>query len=568
MRTIARLLLTSAVLVPMFAIAQTKDPKEDGGNPLMVTTIVTTGDRQLILRDAFRISSQPEIFDTNITKTNVKYDIRSVFGKTQYEVKPIQAANLRIIEPLTKLYRVYVKGGVGMYTSPFGELYINSLRSRTGGFGLSLNHYSSAGGVKDVISNGAFSHNKAQLWGKTFIGKHGLSGNVKYNRDVNHLYGYNPARAMGGTEFLINEDSIRQQYQYIGGTVKFESYYDNLKKLNHSEELGFYNFSNNDKSSEQNIKGGLSFSKQLNKEMVGLKIGLDNNTFSYGDSVKTKYTNTIFSLSPQISTNTEKYKIKLGLAIFGQFDSSSKFYFFPDAEFSYYLVDNVLMPYAGLGGGVYRNSYQSTASVNPFLVNDVRLQNTIEKFKLYVGIRGNFSSSASFNVMVSQSKLDYMQLFVNDTNGLQNRFLATYDDASLTTISGEVSFHQSQKFQLMVKGEYFIYKMANEQRALNMPNAKGTITGKYNIMDKLYLTADFFVESNRFARIQSTADVSGFELYNLGKVIDLNIGAEYRYTKRLSAFVNFNNLASQKYQRYYRYPVQGLNVFGGFTFAF
>lgn len=564
MRRLFRILLTSAVIVPLSALAQT----DEEGNPSLTQDVITFGVRDIKLRDAFRISSQPELFDTNITKTNVRYDIRTVFAKTQYEVMPIQAANLRIVEPLTKLYRVYAKAGVGMFTSPIGELYINSLRSRKGGFGLSLNHYSSAGGVDDVLSNGAFSHNKAQLWGKTFIGKNGLSGSVRYNRDVNHFYGYNPVRANLSGENALTVDSIRQQYQYIGGSVKFESYYDNLKKLNHAEELTYYNFSNNAKSAEQNIKGSVSFSKMLNKELMGLKLSLDNNTFSYGDSIQTKFSNTIFSLSPQVSTNTEKYKVKLGLAIFGQFDSTSKFYFFPDAEFSYYLIDNVLMPYAGLGGGINRNSYQSTAAANPFLVDNVSLRNTIEKFRVYGGLRGNFSASASFNVMVAQSKLDYLQLFVNDTSGLQNKFQAIYDNAALTTVSGELSFHQSQKFQLMVKGEYFVYKMDKELRALNLPNAKGTITGKYNILDKLYFTADFFVESNRFARIQSDTDVSGFELYNLGKVIDLNLGAEYRYTKRLSAFVNFNNLAAQKYQRYYRYPVQGLNIFGGFTFAF
>ncbi len=578
MRKTVRILLSSAVLLPAIAFAQTdpsKTKEGEEGNPSMSTTVVTIGSRNIKLRDAFRISSQPQLFDTNIVKGDIKYDIRQVFAKTQYEVQPIQAANLRIVEPLTKLYHVYAKAGVGMYTSPIGELYINSLRSRNGGFGLSLNHYSSAGGVKDVLSNGAFSQNKAQLWGKTFIGKNGLSGNVKYSRDVNHLYGYNAGKALLTGENALTVDSIKQQYQYVGGSLKFESYYDDLKKLNHSEEVTYYNFSNNAKSTESNIKANLGFSKLVSNELLGLKIGLDNNTFTYGDTAKTKLTNTIFNFSPQISTNGEKYKLKLGLAIFGQFDSISKFYFFPDAEFSYYLVDNVLMPYAGLGGGVYRNSYNSTFNVNPFLVNELNLRNTVEKFRVYAGIRGNFSSSSSFNLMVAQAKLDNMQLFVNDTSGLQNRFQALYDNSAKTTISGEVSFHQSQKFQLLLKAEYFIYKMANQSRAYNLPNAKGTVTGKYNVLDKFYITADFFVESNRFAlnpkyKDGSTLTTQEFvpELINIGKVIDLNLGFEYRYTKRLSAFLNFNNLASQKYQRYYRYPVQGLTVFGGLTFSF
>ncbi|MES2628950.1 MAG: hypothetical protein V4616_08275 [Bacteroidota bacterium] len=571
MNKLSTIILAGSLVIPFAVSAQTdpkKTPQEEQNTPSMSTTVVTVGSRDIKLRDAYRITAQPSLFDTTITKTGVRYEIRNAFAKTKYEVQPIQAANLRIVEPLTRLYRVYARAGVGMYTSPIGDLYINSLRSRKGGYGISYNHYSSAGGVKNVLSNGAFSTNKAQLWGKTFVGKNGLSGNFNYQRDVNHFYGYNPDRAVLVGENALSMDSIRQQFQYLGGGVKFESYNDDLTKLNHSEEVSYYGFSKDGAGNEQNIKANLGFTKMVNKELLGLKLGLDNNTFKTGDSANTSYTNTIFNFSPQISTNGEKYKLKLGLAVVGQFDSTSKFYFFPDAEFSYYLVDNVLMPYAGLGGGVNRNSYRSSFMKNPFLVDAPDLRNTVEKFRVYIGLRGNFSAGSSFNLQVAQSSLSNMQLFVNDTAGLQNTFQAVYDNSAVTSITGEVSFHQSQKFQLTIRGEYFSYNMATEQRALNLPNAKGTVTGKYNVMDKLYVTADFFVQSNRFARIQSLTDPSGYELVNIDKVIDLNLGFEYRYTKRLSAFINFNNLASQKYQRYYGYRVQPINVFGGLTFAF
>jgi hypothetical protein len=55
---------------------------------------------------------------------------------------------------------------------------------------------------------------------------------------------------------------------------------------------------------------------------------------------------------------------------------------------------------------------------------------------------------------------------------------------------------------------------------------------------------------------------------NLGIIADVNIGAEYRYNKRLSAFIQFNNVASQSYQRWYNYPVQRFQVLGGVTVRF
>lgn len=230
MKQIFNLIAIAGFSFPVVGFAQ---QTEDGG-PGLTQEVITIGNRDIKLRDAYRISSLPQLFDTAIVKTNVRYEIKPVLAATKYEVEPIQAANLRIVEPLTKLYRVYVKGGVGMYTSPIGEFYFNSLRSRTGGFGVNAQHYSSAGGIKNVLSNCAFSNNKAQLWGKTFLGKHGLLGNVNFSQQVNHFYGYDKSLIDLSKENGPTADSIRQRFQTLSGEVKFESYYDNLKKLNHT----------------------------------------------------------------------------------------------------------------------------------------------------------------------------------------------------------------------------------------------------------------------------------------------------------------------------------------------
>jgi hypothetical protein len=49
----------------------------------------------------------------------------------------------------------------------------------------------------------------------------------------------------------------------------------------------------------------------------------------------------------------------------------------------------------------------------------------------------------------------------------------------------------------------------------------------------------------------------------LGFIADANLGLEYRYNKRLSAFIQLNNLASQGYMRWYNYPVQRFQFMGG-----
>jgi outer membrane receptor protein involved in Fe transport len=54
----------------------------------------------------------------------------------------------------------------------------------------------------------------------------------------------------------------------------------------------------------------------------------------------------------------------------------------------------------------------------------------------------------------------------------------------------------------------------------------------------------------------------------LGAIVDINLGVEYRYNTRVSAFLQINNLASQQYYRWYNYPVQPIQVMAGVTARF
>ena len=80
------------------------------------------------------------------------------------------------------------------------------------------------------------------------------------------------------------------------------------------------------------------------------------------------------------------------------------------------------------------------------------------------------------------------------------------------------------------------------------------------------------MEGGRRALVYATEDDVTEENNQLAKklgfIADANLGVEYRYNKRISAFVNVNNLAAQRYKRWYNYPVQGLQVMGGVTFRF
>ncbi|MBL0146222.1 MAG: hypothetical protein IPP48_11045 [Chitinophagaceae bacterium] len=49
---------------------------------------------------------------------------------------------------------------------------------------------------------------------------------------------------------------------------------------------------------------------------------------------------------------------------------------------------------------------------------------------------------------------------------------------------------------------------------------------------------------------------------------DVSAGLEFRVNKMFSAWLDINNIANQKYQRWHNYEVYGLNVLGGVRVSF
>ena len=105
-----------------------------------------------------------------------------------------------------------------------------------------------------------------------------------------------------------------------------------------------------------------------------------------------------------------------------------------------------------------------------------------------------------------------------------------------------------------------------------MPEWKFTLLGVYDLADKILVRANVFVVGNRkaysFEEIEGVTPENDRYVFDLKPFVDLNLGFEYSYNKKISAFVDFNNMVGKKYQRWNNVPVQSFNVLGGVTFSF
>jgi hypothetical protein len=526
-------------------------------NGLSDLNFVATSSFVPTIKDAIKFTDLPEIKDSVNRISNIKYGITSVPLFPKYEVQTIEEAKLAN-EPLPKLYNSLLKLGYGpFYTMPYGEFWIANNRSRENNYGAHVKHLSSTAQLEGV-GNSGYSNNKIELFGKQFYKKHTLSGEINYDRRVIHYYGFDTSsKDLKSKDFDAN---TKQRYQLIEPKLKLQSHYSDSVHINHTILLSYYNLQNQNQESENNIKLKGLTSLFINKEKLNVNILTDYyNHKQSNDTIN----DLIISVNPSFEAKGNNWNANVGLAAtINKFDTMARFYFYPQINFNYDIYENIIIPYAGVNGGLIKNSFKQLTTENPFIDSTLRYANTNNKYNLFLGLKGNLSSNTSYDARVTYSQFDSLHFFVvnyNDINKMYNRFNVIYDNASLLNISGQINYQLNEKLKLIAKGDYNSYNTDKLARAYHKPSFFLTFTGAYNLRNKIIVKADLFFVGSQWALSQN-------ENKPLKGYFDGNIEAEYRYTKTLSFFARFNNIANQRYYQWERLPSQRFNMMIGLSF--
>ncbi|HIA37191.1 MAG TPA: hypothetical protein EYN89_10800 [Flavobacteriales bacterium] len=533
------------------------------------------------ISDAFKKNDAPKVDFTPPEQPKLGYSISSNKFSSDFKVMPVQPARIKG-EPLQKLYRGYVKLGGGAPGILYGEGFYNELRSRKHSWGIHAKHLSSTGNIKDYAYSG-YADTKANVYGKKFLKKHTLSGGIDFDLNTVHFYGldtgiYQLSDGQDTAKFSLNdsiigEDNIKKSITRINGYSRLRSHFKDSSALNYDVRLKYYLLNDNYGTEENAFLLNGDFSRYIEKEFLLVQATIDYNDDKYYKEADSSisYANTIIGFYPSISTAGDKYKFIVGIN--GSADLGKNFneyIVFPRVYFSYDLIMDILVPYVGIGGSIVRNSYAKLVKENPFVISDPLINNIKNSIRFYGGFKGEFSASSSFNISITRDKLENQYFFVNDTSGiLHNRFNLVYDNVKLLKLSGEFSYMIRDKFKFMLLGDVYNYTTDREEMPWHTPNYNITFSGSYNLKEKIIVKLDVFALGPQWAKIYVPLETSMvMKAVKLDGIIDVNLGLEYRYTKKLSAFVQLNNLAAQQYNRWNYYPMQRFNLLGGLTYIF
>ena len=545
-------------------------------------------------------SISPNHTDSITIIDEVKYYLEPKQYQVSYDIENIKPARLKITANGDKLYRGYLKAGAGAYLSPLLEFNYASKRSRDESWGFK-------GGTNGSFANinglGNTKYSDLSLGGyyQKFFMDYDLWSEFDYERNSYQFYGldYEDSQmydfyGIDSNDSLMKEsfreaDSLfKQNYDLFDLHIKLNSLNigRDTNKLRIKSWIDFHHLNSNyDLSENHFLIGAHSGWLILDEEFLGtfeldinnvnapetLTINADNIIQS---SNQKNRTSGIIRLNPHIYSRKNNLIVKAGLSVQANINDNTKFHIFPDLELSYSLFNNVFIPYGGWVGNVQRNTFNDIRLENPFISEDANLQNTVQKSNLFAGVRGSLSSKFTFNLSASFQKFDSMYFFTPDNiSSYGNKFQMTYDNLSQTSFMGEITYQDSEKLKVSAKGEYFIYDPSNELYAWQKPEFLITLSGLLDLSNKIIVKSDIYLVGQRkvFSHYEPLRDYEledGKYVSSLKPLIDMNLSAEYRYNKKVSGFIQFNNFIGKKYQYWSNFPVQSINILGGVTFSF
>jgi hypothetical protein len=538
---------------------------------------------------ASRLNSSPTIIDTNITAILQEYPLLSPTYSPQASGLKIEELKYSRKDPnKEKVTPFYAKLGIGSQIMPLGEIYFNSIGKSNWQYGVFGKHISSFQKMKDFAPS-YFDRTQSGAFASYYANKYTISSSGHYS---NYGFNYYGLRDSLGT---VDRKDIAQRFQNAGGDVLFHLHQGQSDSSKLNVKLGVnYNYFTTKRPFEDSIakwKAGehyVAFNSQLSyrlgREKFLVNLNVFNNNYKYGipgDSLNTLDTgfvlnDLILQFNPGVVTQMmdDKLRVSVGVDISANIRETTKPYIYPQAEIKYSMFDDIFIPYVGIKGGLKQNTLRSLSRQNEFMLPNSRLLNESTVFDAYAGFKGVLSKRLSFNIGANYARVNNKALFVSDTvfSNL-NKFSVIYDSMNIMTIEGSLSYQLNEKLKIDGIGRFFSYETTNQAYAWNLPQLQFKVRGNYVLNNKFIFNLDVTLETGRKALVFDSTIAGVISENNqfaapLNTFADINLSAEYKFNKMITGFIQLNNMAAQRYLRWYNYPLTGFQIMGGATFKF
>jgi hypothetical protein len=245
-------------------------------------------------------------------------------------------------------------------------------------------------------------------------------------------------------------------------------------------------------------------------------------------------------------------------------DSSlnENFNIYPDVRLDY-SVSGIVNFYVGVGGGIREHYFESRARENFFIGDSAVLQHASEQWQGFVGISAN-SQKLSFDLSARYGQIDNMGYFVNRLSN-PSEFDIIYDTGTsgLLTIGATMGYSINDNIAAEFGAKFYSYTTDSLIVAIHVPELEAF----FNIRTKLADQWTFGVQGQFIGGVVG-ANLAEGSSFDLDAFFDLSVELNYQIDEHWGAFVLADNVLSQDYSRYWRYPNRQFMAKLGVSYSF
>ena len=536
--------LIANCLLPIVTFAQIDTAKKQ--------TIDITSSYKPVLRNAVKINFSASHLNADTIKPKMNYTVPS--QNLFYAYQPISLRPLALQQD-TNLYlgiRNYIKVGYGNYATP----YVNAGFSFGDGKKMLINLYANYISSKGKIANQDYTQLQIKANAIFFTPKNEVYVGAQLSQNNNYLYGYNHSL------YTFKKDSVRQQFQDLVLTGGVRNTTSGEYGISYNPNITVINFTNKNKVNESTVIANTPITKTFGDAFM-LKIDAKADITSYTTknlASNIKFSNNVFQIAPSIAISSPRFSINAGIVPTW---NNAVFVWLPNVFAEAQVKEKTFLIQAGWIGRYTKNTYRNLTALNPFLTT-IPFQKNTKEIEYYGGIKATVGKHFSFNIKGGIVSFNDMPLFINDT-ATDNKAFNISNEKSVQSlrIHGDLSFINQDKFTLTAGLTFNGYTLLQSNaKAWNTVPMEITSSLRWRAFKQVLLKADLYAFSggNYLTKGNKAQSFSGGT--------DISVGAEFKVNNRFSAWIDINNIANQKYQRWHTYEVYGLNVLGGIRVSF
>ncbi len=502
-----------------------------------------------------RISSTPVLPPMDSIKAqNYNFSLRPI--NVAYPPPTLTAEKYARKDSSIQNHNGYLKLGGGYPLAYYGDVSYDYTKDKALDFGVSLRSLGINNSSK--IENQRTGQTAAGLRA-TYYADQGFAvgANAGFDSRSVYYYGYNQInKELGEDRYSFEPQEVLQRFSNTSLGLKLFNGTRNQGDLNYHAGIDYYRLADKYAARENGVAINLSAVKWINK-VHNLSVRLAGDLTAYRDTARQSLNN--FFLNPTYSHHTDRFSLKVGVNLAS---GDEELYVFPDVEISAVVVDGVVNAFVGANGTLNKNNLQSLSQYNPFVLTRLDIRNAVES-GYYGGIKGSVLG-AMYRAEVLYQQVDDLAMFLLDNpEDPIATFRTIYDTASIFSVKGSINVPLGAGLEVSGSLSQQVYSLRNEEKPWHLPTFTVNSGVRYTTPDKKgKVQLDLFVENGvPYKNLQG-------EIANLNGLFDLNLGADYALSKNIGAFIQINNIANNRRQRWYLYPTIGLNAIAGITARF